>query len=640
MAKAAPVSVAHPLDPLTAEEIRAAVALVRGEGRLSDRARFPTVALREPSKQELTGFADGEPIDRRVELTVLDKEQRTTFEIVVSVTHGAIVSWDQAPHGAQPAVLWEEWDEAEAAVKADPRFVDACRRRGIDDLEHVMVDPVSAGNFGFPQERGRRLVRGVAYWRRDASDNGYAYPIEGVIPIVDLYTNEVVELWEGDEIPLPPGHGRYDAASIGALREPLRDLQIVQPDGVSFTVERDTRLRWQKWDLRVFMHPREGLVLHSVSYDGRSVLHRASLSEMVVPYGDPVQAHFWKAVFDAGEYGLGKMANSLRLGCDCLGEITYLDAVFCDELGEPMTIENAICIHEEDFGILWKHFDARAGTTEVRRNRRLVVSYICTVGNYEYGFYWYLYQDGTLEHEVKATGIMQTRGLAEGEEMEHGELVAERLGAMHHQHFFNYRLDVAVDGERNSVYEIDTEVQPIDESNPHGIAIRPRVTLIARESEAARDLNLATNRHWKIVSAEGRNALGTPTAYKLLPGGNSTALQHPDSPMARRAGFTRHHLFVTRWDPAERYAAGDYPNQSDPEHPAGLPAWQRADRALEEEDVVLWYTFGATHLPRPEDWPVMPVERIGFTLKPHGFFAANPALDLPPAGAHCHGGGC
>src|SRR5207245_1759534 len=109
--------------------------------------------------------------------------------------------------------------------------------------------------------------------------------------------------------------------------------------------------------------------------------------------GDTSRAHFWKGVFDSGEYGLGKMANTLQLGCDCLGEIYYFDAVMGDEQGKPMTIQNAICLHEEDAGILWKHFDARSGITEMRRSRRLVVSYICTVGNYDYGFYWYFYQN-------------------------------------------------------------------------------------------------------------------------------------------------------------------------------------------------------------------------------------------------------
>ena len=135
---------------------------------------------------------------------------------------------------------------------------------------------------------------------------------------------------------------------------------------------------------------------------------------MVVPYGDPGPLHGWKNAFDVGEWGLGRLANSLTLGCDCLGEIRYLDAVLADEQGEAGTIANAICLHEEDAGILWKHNDLFTGRTEVRRSRRLVVSSIATVGNYEYGFYWYFHQDGSLELEVKLTGIMSTRAAGHG----------------------------------------------------------------------------------------------------------------------------------------------------------------------------------------------------------------------------------
>src|SRR5690606_36180017 len=161
---------------------------------------------------------------------------------------------------------------------------------------------------------------------------------------------------------------------------------IHQPEGVSFTVD-GNHLAWQRWDLRVALDPVEGLVLHDVAYqDGdrrRTILHRASLSEMVVPYGAPDPAHRRKNAFDAGEWGLGRFVNSLKLGCDCLGEITYLDAVMADEQGEPSVVEQAICIHEEDDGIAWKHHDLNTGNIEVRRSRRFVVSSTFTVGNYE-----------------------------------------------------------------------------------------------------------------------------------------------------------------------------------------------------------------------------------------------------------------
>ena len=152
-------------------------------------------------------------------------------------------------------------------------------------------------------------------------------------------------------------------------------------------------------------------MLHQVAFrDGerwRPVAHRLSFAEMVVPYRDASPDHYRRTAFDIGEWGLGFMTTSLSLGCDCLGEITYLDAVVHDSRGEPRTIPNAICIHEEDSGVLWKHVDERAGV-EVRRARRLVISFHVTVANYEYLVYWRFYQDGNIECEVRATGILVT----------------------------------------------------------------------------------------------------------------------------------------------------------------------------------------------------------------------------------------
>ena len=141
-----------------------------------------------------------------------------------------------------------------------------------------------------------------------------------------------------------------------------------------------------------------------------------------MPYRDPTPDHFRRTAFDIGEWGLGFMTTSLERGCDCLGEITYLDAVVHDSAGEPQRIPHAICIHEEDNGVLWKHVDHEFGP-EVRRARRLVVSFHVTVANYEYLVYWRFYQDGNIECEVRATGLMVTSALPAGQPPPYGTLV-------------------------------------------------------------------------------------------------------------------------------------------------------------------------------------------------------------------------
>jgi primary-amine oxidase len=331
------------------------------------------------------------------------------------------------------------------------------------------------------------------------------------------------------------------------------------------------------------------------------------------------------------------MANSLKLGCDCLGVIHYFDAVLATEQGDPYTIEHAICMHEEDFGILWKHHDLHGGTDETRRSRRLVVSFIATVGNYEYGFYWYFYLDGNIQLEVKLTGIVSPMAIMPGEQPEFANVIAPGIAAPHHQHLFSARLDLDVDGPSNSVYEVEAEVVPPGPDNPWGNAFRPRVTALTHELAAQRETNAATSRTWRVVNPSSRNALGQPVGYKLAPTTSTpTMLASPESSVGRRAGFARHNLWVTPYARDERRAAGEFPNQH--EGGDGLPRWTAADRSLEDTDVVLWYTFGVTHFVRPEDWPVMPVEYTGFVLMPVGFFDRNPALDVAPSSSEgsCH----
>ena len=237
----------------------------------------------------------------------------------------------------------------------------------------------------------------------------HAHHLSGLHPIVDLNTMTLLEVGdEADPGPQPQVMGEYLPKLIPMPLREVAPLEISQPDGVSFRLDGHL-LRWQNWELRLGFNYREGLVLHTVGFnDGgrlRPVAHRLSFAEMVVPYRDPTPDHFRRTAFDIGEWGLGFMTTSLERGCDCLGEITYLDAVVHDSAGEPQLIRRAICIHEEDNGVLWKHVDHEFGP-EVRRARRLVVSFHVTVANYEYLVYWRFYQDGNIECEVRATGIM------------------------------------------------------------------------------------------------------------------------------------------------------------------------------------------------------------------------------------------
>nr|WP_246846343.1 primary-amine oxidase [Humibacter ginsenosidimutans] len=510
------------------------------------------------------------------------------------------------------------------------------RTRGLTDVSQLRVNPLSAG-VAAADEQGRRLQRCFTFVQKTPQDLGWAHPVDGVTVIVDVVTREVLDVIDYVELPVPPEDGNFHLPEW--VDEPpragLKPIEISQPEGPSFTIDGDGVLEWAGWRLQVGFDQREGLVLHNVSINDhgeqRPILYRASIAEMVVPYGDPGPQRWFQNFFDCGEYLLGGFANSLELGCDCVGDITYLDATLADNAGNVRVIPQAICIHEEDTGILWKHFDNWNGSSDSRRNRRLVVSFFVTVGNYDYGFYWYFSLDGNIELEVKATGVVFTSAFR-GDDYPYASELAPGLGAPYHQHLFSARLDTMLDGLDNAVDELEAVVIPRGPQNPSGTGYTQSVTRLRTESEAQRLADNGKNRVWRVSNPSVRNRLGGAAGYVLHPEGRPVLLADADSDIHARATFTTKHLWVTPYAPDELYPAGDFVNM----HPggAGIPAWTAADRNVDDTDIVLWHTFGLTHFPRVEDWPIMPVDTAGFVFKPYGFFDRNPTLDIPPSD-HC-----
>jgi len=628
---ASSLNVAHPLDPPTFEEVEVGGRLAKAN--LGERAAFCSVRLSEPSKEALRKYEHGKSIDRVLRFDGFDHpaqgELDGGFQATVNLSTKSVVV-DRITNGHAP-IGFADYMSAVAITKADAGWLEAMRKRGVDDVTHVQLDPWPTGGYQHPAiPEGHRANRVIAFVRDDATDNGYAHPVQGLIAHVDLTESRIAYLEDHGVVPIPQESGRYENSAFERLQKAPNELVISQPNGPGFKVC-GHQISWQNWSFRVSIHPVNGLVLHELGYeeDGevRPILNRAALSDMVVPYGDTDPMHCWKHVLDAGEASIGNCVNSLTLGCDCVGEIHYLDHVCVKPDGTARMVERAICIHEEDYGILWKHHNGHSRNTEVRRSRRLVVSTFHTVGNYEYGFYWYLYLDGTIQMEVKLTGIVGVSAVEEGEERpEFAPLVAPNVASPIHQHLFCFRLDFELDGPRNCVYEVNTESQPLSDKNSDGTAFAANETLLKSESNAKRNADASKARSWKVVNHHRKNRLGKPVAYRISPHAVPTLFARDESQVVKRAGFAKHNLWVTPYDESELCAAGDYPHLGQGD---GIAHWTAADRNIEDTDIVVWHTCGVTHIPRPEDWPVMPVEYTGFTLHPVGFFGRNPAIDLP-----------
>ena len=555
-------SYAHPLDPLSAAELSAVFNHAKTAWNLTERHLVAMCQLDEPSKSEVLAWKAGDELVRAARFAILDRSTAEVYEGVITTT-GEPRSW-KLIEGAKSPVLSTESTAAMAAAKADPRIREALGRRGVTDPDeqvHIETWPIGAQIPKYLDD-GRRLVWTPMWMKPQQDSNMYAHPINGLYAIIDLQTLEVVDIEDGEVTPTPMASGDYRLSQTGGHVK-LKDLQIIQKDGVSCEIE-GWKVNWERWNFRVGWDQREGLVIHDVRFDDngveRRIGYRLSIAELVIPYGDPSQGTYRKNAFDTGEYGLGNYTNSLTLGCDCLGEIVYLDVAHLTPEGNVKEIKNAICMHEEDFGILWKHVDVD-GHVEVRRGRRFVVSSIVTINNYEYGYYWYFYQDGSVEFEAKLTGILLTLSDAPGVPHPSATQLEEGLWAPYHQHTFCARLDLDVDGGTNTVIEVDSVAVPPGPENPHGSAYVTTQDVIKSEKSAARLLDLGKSRYWKIINPNKKNHVGQPVGFKILGNVNCLPFADPDSVIGKRAGFMYRHLWVTKNSQAERYPAGEYPYQ-------------------------------------------------------------------------------
>ncbi len=637
-------SMPHPLDPLAATEIEHTVQLLKERADLSDDLMFPIVSVHEPDKQALLA---AEPPARQASVLIMDRKTNTSYEAIVNLTAGKVESLTVVP-GIHPLVLLDEYETVEGIVREDARWQAAMRKRGITELEKVYLDCWAPGYVEEDGPQQTRMMRVLSFYQGEGI-NAYGRPVEGVVATVDVAAGKVTRLLDTGIVPVSqqPGTDFFDVDSLGPPLAPLRPLKITQPDGPSFEIH-GQEIRWQQWRFRYLLHPREGLVLLRVGFeDGgqvRPILHRASVAEMVVPYGDPDPAWSWRSAFDQGEYGLGRTANSLQLGLDVPENAVLLDATFADDRGDPYVQPDAVAVYEQDGGLLWKHFDEASGKTAIRRGRQLVVGYVATIGNYDYGLNWIFHQDGSLELRVDLTGILLVKGVvpqkcanceaaekATGDvepqgDQRYGTLVDGSSVATNHQHIFSFRLDFDIDGTGNGVLESTVRKVPFGPDNPAANAFVHVERVLRTEREAERTLNLEEHRRWKVYNPNSRNTLGHYAGYMLHPGENSVPYVGAESSVHKRAGYIDKHLWVTRLKPGENYASGAFPRQRIAEE--GLPHWS-GDESLEDTDLVMWYTMAVTHVPRAEEWPIMPAAHVGFKLIPAGFFTRNPCLTVP-----------
>ena len=611
---------ADPLDPLTADEILRTFTTIKSAKNLAPATFLPLVKLSEPPKSFLQSWSPGQPFPRKSFANVFDRNANKLYEAVVDLKTNTLESFAQKA-GAQPAIYFEEYAEADKLVHTYAPWKKAIRDRGIDPND-VYVDVWASPDTSNAAPAGTRILKAISFYR-GALPNPYDRPIEGPVVTMDMNNLKVVDFVDS-------GHRPVDMTTSGSSSTPRTDLEplvVQQPDGPSFTVD-GRSVSWQGWRFRVDWSPREGLVLDRVGYERngvvRSIINRMSLSEIYVPYAIPDPNWSWRSAFDVGEYNLGEYGNALEHNVDVPENAVFFDSVAGDtgSSGGSFEIPNAVAMYERDGGSLWDRLDPTTLERDARYARELVVTWSAAIGNYTYGVEYVFRLNGSIDVNVNATGTTLNQGISSPSEgNEHGTVVTPKIAAPGHQHFFNFRIDFDVDGTSNRVVEENVA----STAAPGGNAWAVQATTLG--TEGSRDANPATVRSWRIESATRTNAVGEPTAYELVGSESGVPYSSPTYPPLLQAPFAQHPLWVTTYKDGERYAGGDYPFQGAAGD--GLTAYASPAENADGKDVVVWYTPAFTHVPHVEDYPVMTTESAHFHIEPDGFFDANPALDAP-----------
>ncbi|KAK0725476.1 copper amine oxidase [Lasiosphaeris hirsuta] len=652
----------HPLGPLSGDEIIQSAYLIKSVWPEGSEFHYKVITLHEPAKAESTPYLAAERageatpnIDRRAFVVYSFRDTHNLHEAIANLTTNKIernvklgpfthANADGAELVAVEAFLLAHLDvQAEIAKLKLPAGTE------------LVIDPWIYGSDGVKDKDGKfyddKRVMQCFIYMRDPHNSGeadschYAFPLP-ISPVVDPAMLELIRI---DFLPMgldekvepiapwkPTPPSEYIPEAQPALRTDLKPLRVVQPEGASFTVEPFSELgqliKWQKWDFKVGFNQREGMVLYDVHYDNRPLFYRLSLSDMAIPYADPRHPYHRKQAFDLGDAGAGIMANNLQLGCDCLGSIYYISGVLPGGDGQPVAMPNVICVHEQDAGVLWKHTNYRTNRAVVVRNRELVLQTILTVSNYEYILSFIFNTAGDVVYEARATGILSTSPVdVDLTQTPHpfGTIVHPGVLGAFHQHFFSLRIDPMIGGHGNTVVFDEAVPLPRDlKLNPHGVGYTVQKTELT--SSGGYDLDASRNRTFKIINPSSRNPINnSPVGYKLMIPPMQPILADPDSFHFKRAEFADRSVYVTRFAEGELYAGGLYTNQS--RGGTGVRSWAARRDSLAEGDPVVWVQFGINHVPRLEDFPVMPVETLRVMLRPVNFFERNPAIDVPPS---------
>ncbi|KAM3321995.1 primary amine oxidase [Capsicum chacoense] len=639
----------HPLDPLTIDEIQKVKKIVNSIKEFSKNGYvLHSVVLEEPEKEVVLRWRKGRQLPPR-KASVVARALDVVHVLTVDIETGRVTRRQTGGTSGYPIMTIEDMVTATNAPLANADFNRTIVQRGVD-LADLACLPISPGWYGKVEEK-RRVIKVQCYIMKDTI-NFYMRPIEGLTVLLDLDTQEVIQIIdEGKNIPIAKATNtdyRFSSTQKNTQKiNLLKPISIEQPNGPSFTIENNHLVKWANWEFHLKPDPRAGVVISQVMVQDpdtgkmRNVMYKGFTSELFVPYMDPSDAWYFKTYMDAGEYGFGLQAMPLEPLNDCPRNAYYMDGVFVAADGTPYVRSNMVCVFESYAGdIGWRHAESPITglpIREVRPKVTLVVRMAASVANYDYIVDWEFQTDGLIRAKVGLSGILMVKGspyvnmnqVTQNEYL-YGTLLSENIIGVIHDHYVTFHLDMDIDGPSNNSFvkvNLQKEMTSPGES-PRKSYLKAVRNVAKTEKDSQIKLKLYDPSEFHVINSNKKSRVGNPTGYKVVPGGTAASLLDHGDPPQKRGAFTNNQIWVTPYNESEQWAAGLFVYQSQGDDT--LAVWSDRDRPIENEDIVVWYTLGFHHIPCQEDFPIMPTVSSSFEIKPVNFFESNPILNIPP----------
>ena len=678
-----------PLEPLSELELTNIVDYFTSNiitEQIPDEVMFNYIGLIDPPKKEMLLYYESGILPMRqaeVGLYYYTNDKYFTFTIIMLDENVIDVSTPKLIKCTRPQFNCPDDEKSVTAVLLNEEFRNAMKKRGLSDYDidnyitfDVSVDGrlydvtkhfiynfvnkckkfklkttvfnTSESKIIYETEPKAQVLYLTPYWNDGKPDttSQYVNPISDVFVYYNRLTNKVIKVVDNGIIyPISKGNTDWERPYPDNIKPIITSL----PEGPSYTINANT-INWSDWEFTWSFDPVYGIALNNVSFLDRttwrenpdlppvkrSILYKANLAEVITAYSDSGQITALRNFYDFSEYPARDFIVPIQKGIDVPDYTDLFGVCISSVTGEVYKLNDIIGLYEKEDGMLWRHTDYPCVGdifTRGRMGRKLVLTTIHSVGNYDYTFNWNFYQDGKISFELIPSGITSNvpskiTYLNDHEEISSGTLVRQNIIATNHCHYACLRLDFSVDGQNNTVSEVDLINVNDNKTNPYGNKFTEKHTVLKTEKEAIRKQNFDVGRNWIVENENSKNYVGMSRAYKINLSPTPTSLFNPNERIAVRAKYMLNNLYVTRYRDGENYAAGRYVVER--ENDTGLPIYTKNNENIVDKDIVVWCVFGFGHKPDIEQFPVMSREILKLEISPEGFFNENAGLYIPP----------